>query len=173
MNDPIMPIKFFFLVLFFLVSAPLINAQKILQLEKVGKYKIEKIHLGEFLFVKTVQNTDTWYHAVLEDVSIEANAIVFPNRIIPLSDIVAIKRKKKSGAHGYGRTLQYSAAIPAVYEVIYGLANPPIEWKTLAYFTGGSFLLGSLLRLVPPKKYKMGKKYRLRVLDLTFYKPTP
>lgn len=165
--------RFSFLVLLFLASTLFLNAQKLLQLEKIGKFKVEKIYLGEPLFVKTVQNPDTWYYSVIEDVSLEANAIVFPNRIIPLADIVAIKRNKKSGAHGYGRSLQYSALGPIVYEGIYGLVNPPIEWKSLAYFSGGSFLLGSLLRLIPPKQYKMGKKYRLRVLDLTFYKPTP
>ncbi len=168
-----MPSKFPLLLILFLVSTLFLNGQKLLQLEKVGKYKVEKIYLGEPLFVKTVQNPDTWYESVIEDVSIEANAIIFPNRIIPLEDIVAIKRYRKSGMHGYGRSLQYSALGPIVYEGIYGLVNPPIEWKSLAYFSGGSFLLGSLMRLIPPRQYKMGKKYRLRVLDLTFYKPTP
>lgn len=163
--------RLFLLSLFFLIGAPLSNAQKLLQLEKVGKFKITKIYLGETIFVKTVQNPDTWYEAVIEDVSIEANAIIFPKRIIPLDDIVAMKRRKKSGAHAYGRSLQYSAIAPVVYEGIYGLVNPPIEWESLAYISGGALVLGSLLRLLPPKQYKMGKKYRLRVLDLTFYKP--
>ena len=163
--------RFFFLSLFFLIGAPLVNAQKLLQLEKVGRFKIIKIQLGETLFIKTVQNQDTWYEAVIEDVSIEANALIFPKRIIPLEDIAVIKLKKKSGLNAYGRSLQYSAIAPVVYEGIFGLVNPPIEWESLAYISGGALALGSLLRLVPPKKYKIGKKYRLRVLDLTFYKP--
>ena len=164
--------RFFFILLLFLIGTPLLNAQKFLQIEKVGRFKIIKIPLGEAIYVKTIQNPDTWYHAVIEDISIEANALVFPRRIIALDDIVAIKLRDKSSAHAYGRSLQYSALAPVVYEVIFGLVNPPIEWESLAYISGGALALGSLLRLLPPKKYKIGKKkYRLRVLDLTFYKP--
>jgi hypothetical protein len=62
--------------------------------------------------------------------------------------------------------------VPAAYEVVYGSINPPIEWESLAYIGGGAIVLGTILRLLPAKKIKLGKKRRLRVLDLTFY-PAP
>lgn len=146
-------------------------AQKVLQLEYIGKVKTTKIYLGETIFLKTKQDPDAWFEAILEDVNLEAPAVVFGTRIVLLKDIIAIKRRKKSGFYGAGSAMQYAAAIPISYEIIYGLVNPPIEWKSLAIFAGGSVLLGTLLKLIPPKKYKMGKKHRLRVLDLTFYAP--
>lgn len=146
-------------------------AQKVLQLEYIGKVKTTKIYLGEVIFFKTKQDPDSWFEARLEDINLEAQAVVFDARIILIKDIIAIKRRKKSGFYTAGSAMQYSAAIPVSYEIIYGLVNPPIEWKSLAIFAGGSVLLGTLLKLIPPKKYKMGKKHRLRVLDLTFYAP--
>lgn len=143
--------------------------QKMLQLEKIGEVQTTKFHLGETIFIRTVDHPDYWLEAILEDVMVDAQAIVLIDRIIAVKDIVAIKKRKKSGAHHAGKAIQYSSIAPVGYEMIYGLVNPPIEWKSLAIFSGGSFALGSLLRLVPPKQYKMGKKYRLRIIDLTFY----
>jgi len=158
---------FYFILLVTIVYQPS-YAQKILQLEKKGKVATTKIYLGESIFLKTQDDPDYWFEGELEDLMVEAQAIVFENRIIPLKDIISIKRRKRSAANGVGRGLQVSALIPAGYEVIYGVVNPPIEWKSLAIFSGGTFALGSILRLFPPKQYKMGKKYRLRVIDLTF-----
>ncbi len=142
--------------------------QKVLQLEKIGKVATTKMYIGEKIFLRTIDHPDYWYEAKLEDVLIEAQAIVFEDRIIPIANILAIKKRKRSAMNSAGRGMQVSALVPVVYEVIYGSINPPIEWKSLAIFSGGAFALGSLMRLLPPKQYKMGKKYRLRVLDLTF-----
>ncbi len=142
--------------------------QKVLQLEKIGKVATTKMYMGEKIFLQTKDSPDYWFEAELEDVLVEAQAIVFEDRIIPIADIIAIKKRKRSAISSAGKGMQLSAFIPAVYEVIFGAVNPPIEWRSIAIFSGGAFALGSLMRLIPPKKYKMGKKYRLRVLDLTF-----
>lgn len=160
--------KLLFLFLFNILYISSCFAQKVLQLETIGKVATTKIYLGETLFLKTIHHPDYWLQTELEDVLIDAQAIVLADRIIPLKEIVAMKRKKYSSLKKTGRAIQYSVVAPVGYELIQGLVNPPIQWESLAIFSGGTFLLGSLLRLVPPKKYKMGKKYRLRVLDLTF-----
>jgi len=142
--------------------------QKVLQLETIGKVETTKIYLGETIFIKTIHYPDDWLKATLEDVLVDAGAIVLADRIIPIKEILLIKRRKKSKMREVGRGIQYSAIAPVGYELIYGLVYPPIQWESLALYSGSTFLLGGLLKLIPPKKYKMGKKYRLRVLDLTF-----
>jgi len=153
-----------FNLLFFFPSI----AQKVLQLETIGKVETTKIYLGETIFLKTIHYPDYWLKATLEDVLVDAAAVVLADRIIPLKEITMIKRRKKSKMSEAGRGVQYSAIAPVGYELIYGLINPPIQWRNLAIYSGGTFLIGSLMKLIPPKKYKMGKKYRLRVLDLSF-----
>lgn len=142
--------------------------QKVLQLEKIGKVATTKIYLGESIYIRSKDDPKYWFKGTLTDVMVEGQAIVFDDRVIVLKDIIAIKRRKKSSLNSVGKGLQVSAPVPAAYEVIYGTINPPIEWESLAIFSGGTFLLGTIMRLFPPKQYKMGKKYRLRVLDLTF-----
>lgn len=145
-----------------------VSAQKVLQLERIGKVESTKVYLGETIFLRTIHHPDYWLKATLDDILIDAAAIVLADRIIPIKEITMIKWRKKSKMSEVGRGVQYSAIAPTVYELIYGLVEPPIQWESLAVNSGSMFLIGSLMRLIPPKKYKMGRKYRLRVLDLTF-----
>ena len=79
--------------------------------------------------------------------------------------------------NGLGRAVQWSWIVPVTYQGIFDLTNPPPSeerregWIATGIIAGSSFLLGSLMRLIPPKKLKFGEgsNRRLRVLDLTFY----
>lgn len=151
-------------------------AQKVLQIEKLGKAKTQKLYVGESIFIQTELNPD-WFEGVIEDLLIDAEAIVFYDRIIPIKDITAVKFRKKSGLHGAGKAMQWSWVIPVAYQGVFDLVNPPSpeerkrSWIATGYISAGAFLLGSVMRLIPPKKLKFGegKNRRLRVLDLTFY----
>ncbi len=159
----------YFFLLFFLSNLP---AQKVLQIEKFGKIKTQKIYLGEVVFIKTKQNPDIWFEASIDDLIVDAQAIVFYDRIILIQDITALKFKKKGSVSKLGKQVKLSGIVPATYELIYGLIDPPIHWENLAIFTGGAFILGSIMEKIPAKKHKFGKRRRLRVLDLTFYSTT-
>ena len=163
----------FILMLFFQTN---LLAQKVLQIEKIGKVKTEKLYIGESIFIQTKDNPD-WFEGIIEDLLTDAQAVVFYDRIIPIQDITAVKFKKKSTMNGLGKAVQWSWLVPAAYQGVYDLVEPVSSeerkeaWKATAIISGGSFLLGSLMRLIPPKKLKFGEgeRRRLRVLDLTFY----
>lgn len=153
-----------------------LSAQKVLQIEKFGKAKTQKLYVGESIFIQTELNPD-WFEGVIDDLLIDAQALVFYDRIIPIKDITAIKFRKKSGLHGAGKAMQWSWVVPVAYQGVFDLVNPPSpeerkrSWIATGYISAGAFLLGSIMRLVPPKKLKFGegRNRRLRVLDLTFY----
>jgi len=163
-----------FLLLFFLQVS--LSAQKVLQIEKLGKAKTEKLYIGESIFIQTKENPD-WFEGIIDDLLPDAQAVVFYDRIIPIEDITAVKFRKKSTMYGIGKAVQWSWVVPAAYQGIYDLVEPVsaeerrAAWKGTAIIGGGSFLLGSLMRLIPPKKLKFGarERKRLRILDLTFY----
>ncbi len=165
---------FYSLFLFFFIGN--LTAQKVLQIEKIGKAKTQKIYVGESVFIQTVLNPD-WFEGVIEDLLPDAQALVFYDRIIQIKDITAIKFRKKSGMNGAGKAMQWSWVVPVGYQGVFDLVNPPApeerkrSWIATGYIAAGSFLIGSLMRLIPPKKIKFGegKNRRLRVLDLTFY----
>ena len=153
-----------------------LSAQKVLQIEKFGKAKTEKLYIGESIFIQTKDNPD-WFKGVIDDLLPDGQALVFYDRIIPIEEITAVKFRKKSALHGLGRAVQWSWVIPVGYQGVFELVEPtsPEErreaWKATAIISGSTFLLGSLMRLVPAKKLKFGEgqRRRLRVLDLTFY----
>lgn len=153
-----------------------LTAQKVLQIEKLGKAKTEKLYIGESIFIQTKDNPD-WFKGVIDDLLPDAQAVVFYDRIIPIQDITAVKFRKKSAMNGMGKALQWSWIVPAGYQAVYDLVEPVSSeerkeaWKATAIISGGTFLLGSIMRLIPPKKLKFGEgeRRRLRVLDLTFY----
>ena len=153
-----------------------VYGQKVLQIEKFGKAKTQKMFVGETIFIQTKNNPD-WFVGVIDDLRPDAQAIVFYDRIVPLKDITALKFRKKSVMNGIGRTFQWSWIIPVGYQGVFDLVNQTSGeelaegWKGTGIIAGSSFLLGSLMRLIPPKKLKFGEgaKRRLRVLDLTFY----
>ncbi len=162
------------LLLFFFSGS--LAAQKVLQIEKLGKAKTQKVYVGESIFIQTELNPD-WFEGVIEDLLPDAQALVFYDRIIQIKDITAIKFRKKSAMNGAGRAMQWSWVVPVAYQGVFDLVNPPSpeerkrSWIATAYISAGSFLIGSLMRLIPPKKTKFGegRNRRLRVLDLTFY----
>jgi len=163
-----------FVLIFFLQVS--LSAQKVLQIEKFGKAKTEKLYIGESIFIQTKDNPD-WFEGIIDDLLPDAQAVVFYDRIIPLKDITAVKFRKKSTMNGIGKAVQWSWVVPAFYQGVYDLVEPVsaeerrAAWKGTAFIGGGSFLLGSIMRLIPPKKLKFGEgeRRRLRVLDLTFY----
>jgi len=130
-----------------------LSAQKVLQIEKFGKAKTQKLYIGETIFIQTELNPD-WFEGIIEDLLPEAQALVFYDRIIQIKDITAIKFRKKSGMHGAGKAMQWSWIAPVVYQGIFDLANPPSpeerkqSWIATAYISGGAFLLGSIMRLI-------------------------
>jgi len=162
-------------LLVFCLSVSL-SAQKVLQIEKFGKAKTEKLYIGESIFIQTKDNPD-WFKGVIDDLLPDGQALVFYDRIIPIEEITAVKFRKKSTLHGLGRAVQWSWVIPVGYQGVFDLVEPasPEErreaWKATAIISGSTFLIGSLMRLFPPKKLKFGEgeRRRLRVLDLTFY----
>lgn len=153
-----------------------LSGQKVLQIEKFGKAKTEKLYVGEAIFIQTKDNPD-WFEGVIEDLIVDAQAIVFYDLIVPIDKITAVKFRKKSAMSGVGKAVQWSWVVPAAYQGVFDLVQPASSeerkqaWISTAFIGGGSFLLGSLMRLVPPKKLKFGEgeRRRLRVLDLTFY----
>ena len=153
-----------------------ISAQKVLQIEKFGKAKTQKLYVGETVFIQTNMNPD-WFEGVIDDLLPEAQAIVFYDRIIQIKDITALKFRKRSQMYGIGRAVQWSWLVPVAYQGIDLLVSRPNEEELRASIEGGaiiagcSFLLGSIMKLIPPKKLKFGegRNRRLRVLDLTFY----
>lgn len=163
--------KFFYLLLLFIIVTALPSqAQKVLQMEKRGKVKTKKYYLGEELTFQLKGGSD-WYTDVMIDIKVEEQIIVFSERYVKVEDIKTIKSYKNARfASRTEKTLYSFGAAWLLFSLGGTLAGEPLNdltWKVPATSAGLGFLIKKLFYT---RKYRIGKKRRLRVLDLSFNK---
>lgn len=164
---------YFLLICCGVLFSPTIWGQKVMQIETSGSIKTKKIFKGESIEY-LLNGADTWSDGVIEDFNIEQNLVVLGDRYVKVNDIIAI-RYYKPGARRMGTQLALFGAAWSAFAAI-GTAtdgNPDTHYKwSDAIVTGSAMGLGlAYSKLFRYKKYKFGKRKRLRLLDLTFIAP--
>jgi len=164
-----------FLALFFFPNYSLF-AQKLLQIEKVGSLKTQRYYIGdEVIFQLEGEEDDYWYRERIIDILVEANSVLFTNRVIKISSITKIRSFKD---RGWSRNLSSRAFLASGAFVAFSLiGSATTEFmlnRASAIIPGATIIVGLAIRLIFRRKtYKIGKRRRLRVLDLNFYKIGP
>lgn len=160
--------RFLFIALF-LVTANLLAAQKFLQMERVGKVKVKKYYIGDDLTYR-INDDDTWYSGTIQDLKVDEGIILFENRFVRIEDIRVI-RKRRTWSRAVGRNMYNFAAGWLLFSAGGTLVGWDFEWDSVlipAAAASTGFLIQKLFKY---KRYKIGKKRRLRMLDLTLLKP--
>ncbi len=155
-------------ILFFLTP---VNAQKVLQLEKTNSTKTDKFFIGQEFTFSLKEDPKYFFTETIQDIKVEEGFVLFTYRVVRLEDIAIIKTYKNNGwSKGISYSLFTFAAAWGGFSIIGSLVSDEPEddlstksWAVPAVAIG----LGTALRLIfRQKKHKMGKKWRLRVLDL-------
>ncbi len=144
-----------------------------MQIETSGRVKTKKIFKGEGLEY-LLRGSKTWTYGVIEDFNIDSNLIVFGDRYVKVDEIKAI-RYYKPAARRMGAQLALFGAAWSAFAAI-GTAtdgNPDTNYRwSDAVVTGSAMGLGyAYSQLFKYKKYKIGKRRKLRLIDLTFLAP--
>ncbi len=160
------------LLTIFLCSVFLSTAlcQKVLQMEKYGKLKTKKYFIGEEL-VFQLKGDDYWYHETIQDLYVDEHTILFTNRVIKVDQIVAIKSYKN---RAWSRGVSTNAYVASGAFVGLSLLGKALDYSDLNRATiiipGVTVIVAWLIRKIfKSKKYKIGKKRKLRLLDLNFH----
>lgn len=167
--------KLYFLLLPLFLFAQVGHTQKILQIERYGKAKTQKIFIGQPI---TYQLKDAreygWYTGVIEDYMVDDNLIVFKDRLINIDNIHSLKYERgwpsfaKYTLGTFGLAWSGFALIGTATD---GDPTTSYRWSD-ALVTGTSLLFGlGLPKLFGTKKIKFGKRKRLRMLDLRVINP--
>ena len=143
-------------------------SQKVLQIEKYGKAKTKKIYIGEQITYQ-LKGSKNWYSEILVDIKVEEQILIFTNRYVKVRDITNLKSFKNAGM---AKNLQYSlysfAASWAFYSLGATLFDEPLTLSA-ATVPASSLALGWTIRkLFSSKKIRIGKRRRLRALDIGF-----
>ncbi len=158
----------YILLLFLSVPA---YSQKMLLLEKANRAKTTKMYVGETLRFRLNGPEKYWYERSITDMLPESNMLLLDNFPVKLDSIAEIKVHRRtiwriSGAAllSLGGTLALAATTGRVLYNDKDLDLPKLYGISAASLGSGMFLLSK-------RKLKLGKKHRLRVIEIKFPEP--
>jgi hypothetical protein len=146
-----------------------------LQLEKGGSQRTTKIHIGETIIFQ-LKNDDTgWYERVIFDIHPNTGYLDLEGVQIHVDSITKLKFDKRPFVPNLiGTALQAGGINMILFDVSRGLVwdkERGINGPTIA--SGfANIAVGTLLKKIfNAKKFKVTKRKRLRLLDLSFGDP--
>lgn len=154
----------------FFISLQTVSAQKVLLIERRGTPVTQRIEMYEDLTFQLKDDKAGWYTRTILDLDPNAQLIFLGDSWISVNDIVKIKLKRqRTLVNILGGALQAGGISMFVGDVWYTLAGNPEFSQGGMEFGVLNFAVGTAIRkLFAPIKYTIGKKRRLRVVDLTF-----
>ena len=163
--------RFLLLVFIIFFNNSNIAAQKFLQIEKAGSFKVEKFYIGNEITFQTKENKREWQTAVIKDLILDEDILVFSKGMVKMKDIYKIKT-----FHGQTRAKKIAYSLYSfgagwiLFSLVDAVFGGILTWS-VAIVSGTAFTTGWLIRkLFSTRTYKMGNRRRLRILDLTFKK---
>lgn len=144
--------------------------QKMLLLERANRAKTTKLYVGETLRYSLVGDDKYWYERTITELLPESNMLLLDNFPVRLTDIAAIRVRRRpiirlvgATAFTFGASLILATTVAALYRdrnTRYGLL----------YGTGAASL-GLGYAASTRRMLKMGEKHRLRLIEIKFVAP--
>lgn len=158
------------IALFFIAHAG--TSQKVLKLDTPKNPSKAAYYLGSRIIFKLENSKENniWYSEIIRDFDTEKGLIIFENWQIHYKDIISLRNPSAHrGAKVTAKMLQGFGLGLVVFSTL-GRLSPDCPNCNEALVAGGSsFLIGWVLdKLTGVKNYKIGKKNRLHLLDLSF-----
>ncbi len=144
------------------------NAQKFMQIERYGRPRTQRIYPGEVI---NYRYQGSWYLGEIQDIKYDMGWVVFHNRYVPVAEIEAL-RYPRNWPRPIGRQLVLFGLSWSAWALVGSATDnePGIQYRPAdAMVTAGAAAAGFALPRVV-KKHKvveMGKRRRLRLMDLT------
>jgi len=156
-------------LILFLGFSNILFGQKFLQIEKYGSAKVKKYYIGENLSYQ-LKEDKTWYSGTIQDLIIDDNIILLENKYIRMEDIRTIRQGRR-WSQQIGKQLYYFAGSWLVFSGLGTLVGWELRADTVI-IPASAVVSGWLIRKIfKYKKYKLGKRRRLRMLDISMIKP--
>lgn len=161
----------FLFILFLTLAVQSLWGQKMLVLEKANRAKTTKMYVGESLRFRLAGRENYWYHRTITGMIPETNTILLDGFPVKLDSIAMLKvqRPRVYGILGSALfTLGASLTLATtVGKVLYQDKNVNgLKLYTIAAVSGGAGWL-----MLRPQKLRLGKKHRLRLIEIKFPEP--
>lgn len=139
-----------------------------LLLERANQARTTKYYIGDVLRFRLVGEEDYWYERTITDLLPASNTLILDNFAVPLADISKIKKSRKriwriagGAAYSLGVTLALATTVGR-----FGYGDKTVDLPKLYTISVVSFGAGWFLNT--PRTLKMGKKHRLRMVEIRF-----
>lgn len=151
------------LTLSFLVA---LHAQQFLQLETINDPESKKFSIGESIFIKTITN-DEWHKITLKEFLYKDSIILIDEGYLKTSDITHVKDTRPV-VYALSKAFQTFGAGYIVYGVIGSFSDRGDKFSVEDALIGSSAIAvgWAFKKAFYIREYKMGKRYRLRLMDL-------
>ena len=149
-----------------------LQGQVVLYMEIMTEDKPIKYYEGPVLMYKHVDYPDEWQREKITRILDEEKIIIFEGGMVNLDEIIMIRRTR-----GWATTLGYMLqtfgvawlGFGVVGELAFGNVNIGVDTVVIgATSFGGGWLIRKLFKF---KNYKIGKKVRLKILDVSWPEP--
>jgi hypothetical protein len=159
--------KLFALALFLTASAAPVLAQKSLVLERYNSAKTVKMYEGDVLQYRLKGEEDYWYTGTINAILPENNVVLLDQFPVHIDSIAALRTPRKPITRllggtlvTFGGSLAFATTIGALY------SDRTINYG--AYYGTAVVSAGVGMLAFTKKTLKMGKKYRLRIIEIRF-----
>ncbi len=159
--------RILFTLLLFLVGYSAFG-QKMLLLERANRARTTKFYVGDVLRFRLVGEENYWYERSITDILPESNTLMLDNFAVKLTDIQTLKMRRKPIWRIVGGAMFSLGATLALATTIgrYGYQDKDVDAPKLYSVAVASFGTGWFLNT--PRKLKLGKKHRLRIVEVRF-----
>ena len=150
------------------LSVSVCHAQKFLQMEKAGTFKVKRYYPGDEVTFK-ISGDDSWYTEEILDVLVDDGLVLFSYRAIPVTDITHIRSfKMQRWSKPIGNQLYNFGLGWLVFSLGAALAGTPLT-NAVIVVPASSGIIGFLIQKIFRRRtFKMNKSRKLRLLNLTF-----
>ncbi|MBU6340737.1 MAG: hypothetical protein KGS48_04505 [Bacteroidetes bacterium] len=157
--------RILFILLLLSACIPL-QAQKMLILERANRAKTTKMYIGSTLTYRYRGPEDYWYEGTITDILPETKTLLLDNFPVKLDSISAIKVRRSAVTRFIGGpllTLGVSLAFASTVAVLYGN-----DYNYGKLYGASALSAAAGYGMLTPRVLKLGKKHRLRIIEIKF-----
>lgn len=149
------------------------KTQVYLQLEKYGTLNTVRFIEGDILTFRLKNDDKGWNERPIASIDVKGNRLIFPDVVVPLDSIDAIRLDKKAVVSQIIGTALQSGGVSTMMFISYDAVfnDRPIEWKTFVSGAAGVAVGTLLKKMFKHRTFQISERKRLRLIDLYFSEP--
>jgi hypothetical protein len=151
------------------------EAQQVLQIETYGKVKARRFVLGDEIEFQTSRFPDVWMKRTLYGIDADNQLIDIGDGWLPVNSIYRMRIDNPSFWRKFGLAFAYSSAVTTLMGSAWAwvFAGVPPNWIAISLMIGPVAIAEIVKRTTRYRTFNIGKRHRVKALDLTIYGPMP